>query len=63
MLPGRYVDPNERWRFDHEANEISPVHILILAAVLLSHGLRRQSALRGDTVTVQILALNDFHGT
>ncbi len=39
-----------------------PVHILILAAVLLSMAWPVAAAPRGDTVTVQILALNDFHG-
>ncbi len=38
------------------------VHILILAAVLLSMAWPVAAAPRGDTVTVQILALNDFHG-
>ena len=39
-----------------------PVYILILAAVLLSMAWPVAAAPRGDTVTVQILALNDFHG-
>ncbi len=39
-----------------------PGHILILAAVLLSMAWPVAAAPRGDTVTVQILALNDFHG-
>jgi 5'-nucleotidase len=41
---------------------VRPVHVLILAAVLLTLAWPVAAAPRGDSVTVQILALNDFHG-
>lgn len=41
---------------------VRPVYVLMLAAMLLAMAFPVAAAPRGDTVEVQILALNDFHG-